>query len=144
MSTIDFSPLFRTTVGFDRMARLVNSLSKEPNESYPPYNIEVIEEDKYRITIAVAGFSNEDIEILLEESQLLITGKIKRKKINSDRSFLYRGIAERSFQRRFNLAEHVVVKSADLDNGLLHIDLYRKTPKEMNARRIPIGLSTQK
>ena len=139
MNTLDFTPLFRTTVGFDRMARLMDSISKEQTDSYPPYNIEATDEDRYRITMAVAGFSEKNIEITVEGSQLLVNGKIERNDRKTDRVFLHRGIAERSFQRRFNLAEYVIVQSADLENGLLHIDLLREIPEEEKPRKIAIG-----
>jgi len=139
MRTLDFSPLFRTTVGFDRMANLMGSLANEPTNSFPPYNIEATDEYNYRITMAVAGFGENDIELTTQDSQLLVSGSINRDDAEDVRSFLHRGIAERAFERRFNLAEHVVVKDARLENGLLHIDLVREVPEEKRPRKIAIA-----
>ena len=139
MRTLDFSPLFRTTVGFDRMAHLMGSLANEPTNSFPPYNIEATDEYNYRITMAVAGFGENDIELTTQDSQLLVSGRINRDDAEDVRSFLHRGIAERAFERRFNLAEHVVVKDARLENGLLHIDLVREVPEEKRPRKIAIA-----
>ena len=139
MQTLDFSPLFRTTVGFDRMANLMGSLANEPTNSFPPYNIEATDEYNYRITMAVAGFGENDIELTTQDSQLLVSGRINRDDAEDVRSFLHRGIAERAFERRFNLAEHVVVKDARLENGLLHIDLVREVPEEKRPRKIAIA-----
>ncbi len=139
MRTLDFSPLFRTTVGFDRMAHLMDSLANEPTNSFPPYNIEATDEDNYRITMAVAGFGEDDIELTAQDAQLLVSGRINRDDTDDNRSFLHRGIAERAFERRFNLAEHVVVKDARLENGLLHIDLVREVPDEKKPRKIAIA-----
>ena len=143
MRSFDFSPLFRNTVGFDRMAHLMDSLANEPTNSYPPYNIESTGVDEYRITMAVAGFGESDIEITTQDSQLLVTGRIQREE-DEERKFLHRGIAERAFERRFNLAEHVVVKNAHLENGLLHVDLVRKVPEEKKPRKIPIATGAAK
>ena len=139
MRTLDFSPLFRTTVGFDRMAALMDSLANEPTNSFPPYNIEATDEDNYRITMAVAGFGEDDIEITAQDAQLLVNGCLNRNEAEDNRTFLQRGIAERAFERRFNLAEHVVVKDARLENGLLHIDLVREVPEEKKPRKIAIA-----
>ena len=139
MRTLDFSPLFRTTVGFDRMAHLMESLANEPTNSFPPYNIEATDEDNYRITMAVAGFGEDDIEITAQDAQLLVNGRLNRNEAEDNRTFLHRGIAERAFERRFNLAEHVVVKDARLENGLLHIDLVREVPEEKKPRKIAIA-----
>ena len=139
MRTLDFSPLFRTTVGFDRMAPLMDSLANEPTNSFPPYNIEATDEDNYRITMAVAGFGEDDIEITAQDAQLLVNGRLNRNEAEDNRTFLHRGIAERAFERRFNLAEHVVVKDARLENGLLHIDLVREVPEEKKPRKIAIA-----
>ena len=139
MRNLDFSPLFRTTVGFDRMAHLMDSLANEPTNSFPPYNIEATDEDNYRITMAVAGFGEDDIEITAQDAQLLVNGRLNRNEAEDNRTFLHRGIAERAFERRFNLAEHVVVKDARLENGLLHIDLVREVPEEKKPRKIAIA-----
>ena len=137
MRSLDFSPLFRNTVGFDRMAHLMDSLANEPANSFPPYNIEATDDDEYRISMAVAGFGEDDIEITAQDAQLLVAGRIRREEADG-RKFLHRGIAERAFERRFNLAEHVVVKNAHLENGLLHVDLVRQVPEEKKPRKIAI------
>lgn len=141
MRNFDLSPLFRNSVGFDHMARLMDSLANEPSNSFPPYNIESTGEDNYRITMAVAGFGEDDIEITAQDAQLLVTGRIDRGEADAGRQFLHRGIAERAFERRFNLAEHVVVREAQLQNGLLHIDLVREVPEEKKPRKIAIANS---
>jgi molecular chaperone IbpA len=138
MRSLDFSPLFRTTVGFDRMAHLMDSLANEPTNSFPPYNIETTKEDNYRITMAVAGFGEDDIELTAQDAQLLVSGRINRNDGEDGRTFLHHGIAERAFERRFNLADHVVVKDARLENGLLHINLVREVPEEKKPRKIAI------
>ena len=143
MRNFDFSPLFRNTVGFDRIPHLMETLANEASNSYPPYNIESSGEDEYRITMAVAGFSEADIEIMAQDSQLLIAGRIRREE-KDGRRFLHRGIAERAFERRFNLAEHVVVKNAHLENGLLHVDLMREVPEEKKPRKIAIAVGSAK
>ena len=141
MRSFDYSPLFRNTVGFDRMAHMMDSLADEPANSYPPYNIETTGEDEYRITMAVAGFGEDDIDITAHDTQLFIAGRICRDE-EGDHKFLHRGIAERAFKRRFNLAEYVVVKKAYLENGLLHVDLVRKVPEEKKPRKIEIITSS--
>ena len=143
MRSLDFTPLFRNTVGFDRMAHLMDSLANEPTNSYPPYNIESVGEDEYRVTMAVAGFGENDIEITTHNGQLVVAGGIRRDE-DDVRNFLHRGIAERSFERRFNLAEHVVVNGAQLENGLLHIDLMRVIPEEKKPRKISIAAGSPK
>jgi len=139
MRSFDFSPLFRTTVGFDRMARALDTLADEPTNSFPPYNIESTGEDAYRITMAVAGFGENDIDITAQDAQLVVSGRIDRSGETEERKFLHRGIAERAFERRFNLAEHVVVTDAALENGLLHVDLVREVPEEKKPRKIAIS-----
>ena len=143
MNNIDFTPVFRSTVGFDRMARLVDAAfqasESSTQQSYPPYNIEKIDEDIYQISMAVAGFSEADIHITVKENSLLITGKVEKSEQNPKRIFLHRGIAARSFERRFDLADHIVVTGAGLENGLLHIDLVREIPEEKKPRKIKIG-----
>jgi molecular chaperone IbpA len=136
--TLDFAPLFRTAIGFDRMAQLVNSLQEGANaQSYPPYNIERTGEDSYRLTMAVAGFSEEDLEIVVRDNTLVITGRVKGEDHKGE--VLYRGIAGRAFERRFVLADHIVVEGADLRNGLLHVGLKRVVPEALKPRRIAIG-----
>ena len=139
MRSFDFTPLLRTTVGFDRMARTLDTLTDEPTNSFPPYNIESTGEDAYRITMAVAGFGENDIDITAQDASLVVSGRINRRGENEERKFLHRGIAERAFERRFNLAEHVVVTNAALENGLLHINLVREIPEEKKPKRIAIS-----
>lgn len=134
-NALDFSPLYRSAIGFDRMARLLDAAVTDSKPSYPPYNVELVEENRYRITMAVAGFSKDDIEITSEESTLTIAG---RQDSDSERKFLYQGIAERNFERKFQLDEHVKVVDARLENGLLHVDLVREIPEAMKPRKITI------
>jgi molecular chaperone IbpA len=139
MTTFDFSPLYRTSVGFDRLASLMNSATRQDQgNSYPPYNICVTSEDHYRITMAVAGFSESDISITSEQNRLLGTGN-RADEPEEQGEYLHRGIATRAFERRFNLADHVNIVGASLDNGLLHIDLEREIPEAMKPRTIKIG-----
>lgn len=142
MRSYDFSPLFRSSVGFDRLAQLMDSaLRAEDNApSYPPYNIERTGEDQYRITMAVAGFAENDIEITAQDNALTVVGK--QPKDESPKSFLYRGIAGRPFQRRFELAEYIRVAGASLENGLLHIELVREVPEAVKPRSIKINGKT--
>ena len=142
MTTFDFSPLFRTSVGYDRLASLLNSATRlEQGAGFPPYNIQKAGDDRYRITMAVAGFSQDELNITTENNRLVITGEKAEEKETEENAFLYRGIATRSFERRFNLAEHVRVTGASLDNGLLHIELEREIPEAMKPRNIEIGTS---
>ena len=141
MRTYDFSPLYRSAVGFDRMATLLESAARNSQENgWPPYNIETTGENAYRIEIAVAGFKPDELNIEAKENLLTVTG---RKTANDDaaatRTFLHRGLAERDFERRFQLADYVVVEKADLANGLLTIDLKRELPEALKPRRIEIG-----
>ena len=139
MRTYDFSPLFRSSVGFDRLSRLVDSASRvdESSLSYPPYNIERTgDDDTYRIIMAVAGFSEAEIAITAQENSLLIVGKPTKEE--KERNFLYRGIAGRAFERRFELADHIRVAGASLVNGLLHVELVREVPEAMKPRTVPI------
>jgi molecular chaperone IbpA len=138
MTTLDFSPLFRSTVGFDRMTRMLESALRadEAASGYPPYNIEKTDENAYRITMAVAGFAEQDIEIEVKEQMLVVSGKTED--AGNDRRYLYRGIAGRAFRRTFQLADYVKVAGAQLVNGLLHVDLVREIPEEMRPRRIEI------
>jgi molecular chaperone IbpA len=139
MTTFDLSPLFRTSVGFDRLARMLNTESRlEQGGGFPPYNIKASGEDKYQITMAVAGFSEEDLNITSEQNRLIVSGNISDERESEEDNYLYRGIATRSFERRFNLADHVKVTGARLDNGLLHIELEREIPEEMKPRSIDI------
>ena len=139
MTTFDFSPLFRSTVGFDRFARLVEAAmeSDQAGASYPPYNIESTGENEYRITLAVAGFAEGDLSIEARENTLTVTGR--KPESEQPANYLYRGIAGRDFQRKFQLADHVKVAGAYLDNGLLNIELVREIPEAMKPRKIEIG-----
>ena len=139
MRNFDFSPLYRSAIGFDRMANLLDNLTRaEQNQpSYPPYNIELTGEDKYRITMAVAGFDRSEIAIEVNQNLLTVTGN-KAQEVQT-KTFLHQGIAARSFERRFQLADHVQVLTANYENGLLHVDLQRIIPDAMKPRTIPIG-----
>ncbi len=145
MRAYDLSPLFRQTVGFDRLFNtLAQSGGFEPAPNYPPYNIERTAENSYRVTLAVAGFSREDLSIETRENALTIRGSQQPVTEEAAREFLHQGIAARAFERRFQLADHVVVTGADLQNGLLYIDLVREIPEAQKPRRIDIGGSQQK
>jgi molecular chaperone IbpA len=142
MTTFDFSPLYRTSVGFDRLASLMSTATRQDQgNSYPPYNIRSTSEDHYQITMAVAGFSEDDLDITTEHNHLLITGS-RNDDAEEKGEYLHRGIATRSFERRFNLADHVKVVNASLENGLLHIDLEREVPEAMKPHTIKIGKSS--
>ena len=139
MRTIDLTPLYRSSIGFDRMASLMDAMASEAGSGYPPYNIEKTGENDYRITLAVAGFTEADISIETKGGELVISGGKSESEPNADDvKLLYRGIAERSFQRRFKLADHVKATGASLENGLLHVDLVREVPEELKPRRIEI------
>lgn len=139
MRTIDLSPLYRSFIGFDHLATMIDAASRnEKQASFPPYNIELLAEDKYRITMAIAGFSKEQISIEVEENTLAIIGQ-KSDKEETERKFLHKGISERNFERRFQLGDHVKVLTADMENGLLHVDLERVIPEAKKARKIAIG-----
>jgi molecular chaperone IbpA len=136
---IDYSPFFRSTVGFDRLIGLLESASEQ---GYPPYNIERSDENNYRVTLAVAGFAEKDLSVDVKDRVLTITGKRESETVEKQSSLLYQGIAGRSFERNFQLAEHVEVKAAGLENGLLHVDLERVVPEEKKPRRIQINAPT--
>jgi molecular chaperone IbpA len=141
MRNLDFSPFYRSAIGFDRMANLLDNLSRaEQNQpSYPPYNIELTGEDKYRITMAVAGFDSSEIDI--EVNQNLLRVSANKPSDVQEKTYLHQGIAARSFERKFQLADHVQVQSANYQNGLLHIDLQRIIPESMKPRSIPIAVN---
>ena len=140
MNTFDLSPLYRTTVGFDRLASMLSSANRsDSGNAYPPYNIETRGDDDYRITMAVAGFAREDLDITVEEQKLVVSGRKEGSDDRDESNFLHRGIANRAFERRFQLADHVRVTGAELINGLLHIDLQREIPEAMKPRSIEIG-----
>ncbi|WP_105984296.1 MULTISPECIES: Hsp20 family protein [unclassified Brucella] len=139
MRHVDFSPLYRSTVGFDRLFTMLDSLaSPEGNQSYPPYNIERTGENAYRITMAVAGFSENELEIEAHRNQLTVKGQKADETASDVGEVLYRGIASRAFERRFQLADFVEVSGASLKNGLLHIDLKREIPEQMKPRKIEV------
>ena len=138
MTTFDFAPLFRTAIGFDRLARLATTAQEAASaQSYPPYNIERTGDDSYRLTVAVAGFNDDELELVVRDNTLIVTGRVKAEENKGE--VLYRGIAGRAFERRFTLADHIVVDGADLKNGLLHVGLKRVVPEALKPRRIAIG-----
>ena len=138
MNSFDFAPLYRSAIGFDRLAQMLdNSLRSDAQPSYPPYNIELVGEDKYRITMAVAGFAQAEIDVEIDKDELKVVGRKAREE--NARTYLHRGIAARDFTHRFQLAEHVRVVGATLDNGLLSIDLVREIPEAAKPRRIVIN-----
>ena len=140
MRSIDLSPLYRSFIGSDPLASLVDAASRaEKQSTYPPYNIELLAEDKYRITMAIAGFSKDDINIVVEDNTLSITGTKNSDADKQERKFLHKGISERNFERKFQLGDHVKVLAADLENGLLHVDLERVIPEAKKPRKIEIG-----
>ena len=144
MQAFDLSPLFRSTVGFDRLTRLLDSATRVDDStfSYPPYNIEQTGEDSYRIVMAVAGFGEGDLSITQQANSLLISGK--HEKPAEEKKFLYRGIAGRAFERRFQLADHIKVAGAQLLNGLLHVDLVREIPEAKRPRSIKVEAAAPK
>ena len=138
MDRFDFSPLFRSTIGFDRLARLVDATHVDSTAlSYPPYNIEKTGEDSYRLTMAVAGFAQGELDITVHENTLIVSGKSEKEDENG--RYLHQGIARRAFERRFSLADHLKVTGASMDNGLLHVDLVREVPEAMKPRQIKIA-----
>jgi molecular chaperone IbpA len=145
MDGFDFSPLFRSTIGFDRLTRLLDAATRVDSASlgYPPYNIEKTGEHAYRLTMAVAGFSPSELDITVQENTLLVTGKAKEEEERKNGTgYLHRGIARRAFERRFSLADHMKVTGANLDNGMLHVELVHEVPEAAKPRKIAIG-STQ-
>jgi molecular chaperone IbpA len=140
MRTFDLTPLYRSTVGFDRLFSLLDSYAGPDGAStYPPYNIERTGENAYRISVAVAGFTDDELNIEVKENALTIRGEKQAQENEQKGEILYQGIAARTFERRFQLADHVVVKGAAVENGLLHVDLVREIPEEKKPRQIPIG-----
>ena len=138
MRKLDFAPLYRSTVGFDHLSTLLETVSRsDSSTTYPPYNIELLEQDKYRISMAVAGFTNEELDIQTEQRTLTVKGRCDNDGL--EHNYLHRGIAARNFERRFQLADHIEVTGARLDHGLLHIDLIREIPEAMKPKQIPIG-----
>jgi molecular chaperone IbpA len=144
MRTFDLSPLYRNTVGFDRLFKMVDQLADPQQNSYPPYNIERLNENDYRISIAVAGFTDQDLSIESKENSLIVRGEKKVEESTDKPEYLYQGIAARAFERRFQLADHVLVNGARLENGLLHIELHREIPEAKKPRAVPITTSGAK
>lgn len=144
MRNLDFSPLYRTTVGFDHLSSLLDAVSRgDANSSgYPPYNIERLEKDQYRITMAVAGFVQDELDIQTEKQTLTVKGSKQQDEV--ERHYLHQGIAARNFERRFQLADHVEVQSARLEKGMLHIDLVKVIPEAEKPRSIPISTGNGK
>ena len=143
MNNFDLTPLFRSTVGFDRFSQLLENMTRvdDGGFSYPPYNIEKMDEDHYRIAMAIADFSENDVQITVKENSLIVVGKLQ--KTEDSKQYLYRGIAGRSFERRFELADHIYVENARINNGLLHIELVRRIPDSAKPRIIKINTSAQ-
>jgi molecular chaperone IbpA len=142
MTSFDFTPFYRSTVGFDRLFNRLDNIVGQEAKSYPPYNIEKVGDNEYRVSIAVAGFTQGDIAIESKENALTIKGA-KAAENGDKREFLHRGIAERAFELRFQLAEYVEVAGASLENGLLHVELKRQLPESKKARQIPIASSVK-
>ncbi|WP_024507815.1 Hsp20 family protein [Bradyrhizobium sp. ARR65] len=136
MRTYDFAPLWRSTIGFDRLFDLLDETQRATEDNYPPYNIERLGEDRYQISLALAGFNPDEIAITAEQNVLTVEG---RKADKEQHEYLYQGISARPFKRQFNLADYVQVKGASFDNGLLRVELFREIPEAMKPRRIPIG-----
>ena len=143
MQTIDFTPFYRSTVGFDRLFNRLDSVVGQEAKTYPPYNIERLGEDAYRISIAVAGFATSDVAIESKENSLSVKGARSAEASDKPREFLHRGIAERAFELRFQLAEYVEVSGATLENGLLHVELKRQLPESKKPRQITINGATK-
>ena len=139
MTSFDLSPLFRSTIGFDRLSRALDTAFQYDSrvQGYPPYNIEKVDENGYRITMAVAGFGEGDLEVTQSENTLIVRGKVEKEEEQG--RVLHRGIAARNFERRFQLADYIEVRDANLANGLLHISLVREVPEAMKPRTIAIG-----
>ncbi|MAN65126.1 Hsp20 family protein [Hyphomonas sp.] len=144
MSNIDLTPLYRTVVGFDRLASMIDQASRlDGSQGYPPYNIERVDDNAFAIEIAVAGFTEDDLEIETKEGLLTVAGKRGENEDGEGRNYLHRGIAQRSFIRRYQLADHVIVTGANLQHGVLRIDLVRELPEEKKPRKIEIGAPAQ-
>ncbi|MCW8107959.1 Hsp20 family protein [Alteromonas ponticola] len=141
MRTIDLSPLYRSFIGFDRLASALDSSSVSTgHDTYPPYNIESLDENRYRVSMALAGYGKEDITLTVEDTTLTVAAKVEHQESDKTRKFLHRGITQRSFERKFQLGEHIQIREADFENGLLHIDLERVIPEEKKPKQIAIGV----
>ncbi|QJD89312.1 Hsp20 family protein [Duganella dendranthematis] len=136
MRTFDLAPLYRSAIGFDRLAQLLNDAQRNETPSYPPYNIELVSDDQYRIVMALAGFDRSEIDITFERDALTVVGR--KQKDATERTYLHRGIAARDFEQRFQLANHVKVTGASFDNGMLTIELVREIPEALKPRKIII------
>lgn len=136
MRNFDLSPLYRSAIGFDRLFNALEAGQSQSNGGYPPYNVELVDENHYRIAIAVAGFAEQELEITTQDNLLIIRGA--HNNYPAERTYLYQGIAERNFERKFQLAEHIQIKGAKLENGLLYIDMERLVPETLKPRRIEI------
>ncbi|KEY56548.1 small heat shock chaperone IbpA [Serratia sp. DD3] len=136
MSNFDLSPLYRSAIGFDRLFNALQTGQNQGNGGYPPYNVELVDENNYRIAIAVAGFAEPELEIITQDNLLIVRGARHNQAV--EKTYLYQGIAERNFERKFQLAEHIQIKGAKLENGLLYIDLQRIVPETLKPRRIEI------
>jgi len=143
MRTFDLAPLYRSTVGFDRLFSMFDQVGDSGTPGYPPYNIERTGENNYRVTVAVAGFSEPELNIVVKENTLTITGEKRQENGEKKGETLYQGIAARAFERVFQLADHVLVAGASLENGLLHVDLVREIPEAKKPRQITIGNGKQ-
>ncbi|AWB67752.1 heat-shock protein [Saccharobesus litoralis] len=138
MRNLDFTPLYRSFIGFDHLASMLDNASRQDKSAgYPPYNIELIDENHYKVSMAVAGFTEEQLEIRVENNHLIVAGK--KPEQQEDKQYLYKGISERNFERKFQLGDHVKVIGADLENGLLHIDLEREIPEALKPKTIAIN-----
>ena len=139
-TTTDFSPLYRSFIGFDHLAGLIDKASRaDKQSSYPPYNVELLAEDQYRITMAIAGFAEAELEIESKQDTLIVTGTKANSNSKNERKFLHQGIADRNFERKFQLGDHVKVIGAFIEHGLLHIDLEREIPEALKPRKIAIN-----
>lgn len=139
MRTFDFTPLLRSSIGFENLNRLVDAATRGEGDAYPPYNIEKLGEDNYRISMAVAGFSQDELDVTVHENVLIISGQVGDREENENREYIHRGIGTRAFERRFELADTIKVTGAGFENGLLNIELTREVPEEKKPRKIDIG-----
>ncbi|MBC7985422.1 MAG: Hsp20 family protein [Sphingomonadaceae bacterium] len=143
MRTYDFTPLLRSSIGFENLNRLIDAATRGETEAYPPYNIEKLGDDAYRIAMAVAGFSRDELDVTVHENVLIVSGRTAETEDAEPGQFLHRGIGKRAFERRFELADTIKVTGAGYENGLLNIDLTREVPEEKKPRRIDIGGKSQ-
>jgi molecular chaperone IbpA len=142
MRALDFAPLLRSSIGFENINRLVDFATRGEGDAFPPYNIEKVGDGAYAISMAVAGFSRDELDISVQENVLIVAGRASEEGDGGERQFLHRGIAKRAFERRFQLADTIKVTGADYENGLLHIGLVREVPEHKKPRRIEIGGNT--